>query len=193
MRCGIGLVLVLMLAAWPACAKDGADPFADAPNGAKLHSASGFICPQQIGHFERDAVGERDPKAGADFCAYSARDGVYGQVTLVPLKGGYDPLALLAPDFAVQKGTGGEMTGETVLTLGTKDAPLKIYTRTYETARLVSMHYRILFASAQVGAWAVVATVEYADPRDADVMNDFLNTVYAEAVAKIAAPPPAPR
>ncbi|MDE2630053.1 MAG: hypothetical protein KGM97_03585, partial [Alphaproteobacteria bacterium] len=153
--------------------QDATDSFADAANGAKVHSASGFVCPQQVGHFERDAVGERDPEAGADFCAYSALDGVYGTITLVPLKGGYDPKAMLAQGFVVQEGTGGRMVGETTMLLGPKSAPLSVYVRTYETAKLEALHYKILFASAAVGPWAAEVTIEFADPRDNENEADF--------------------
>jgi hypothetical protein len=175
-------------------AEDPSDSFIDGANGAKVHSASGFVCPQQIGHFERDAVGELDPQAGADFCAYSALDGVYGTITLAPLRGAYDPKAMLTPNFVVQEGTGGRMVGETTQTLAPKTAPLSVYMRTYETAKLETLHYRTLFASAAVGPWAVQVTIEYADPRDNDNEADFLNAAYAEAIAKIAgASEPAPR
>ncbi|MGC9953870.1 MAG: hypothetical protein ABSD21_06300 [Rhizomicrobium sp.] len=177
----------------PAHAQDSADSFADGVNGAKVHSASGFVCPQQIGRFERDAVGERDPQAGADFCAYSALDGVYGTITLTPLRGAYDPKAMLTPDFVVQEGTGGRMVGETTQLVGPKNAPLSVYMRTYETAKLETLHYRTLFAGAAVGPWAVQVTIEYADPRDSDKEVDFLNAAYTEAIAKIAgAAEPAP-
>jgi len=175
-----------LCAAFPAHAQDLADSFADGLNGAKAHSASGFVCPQQIGHFERDAVGARDPETGADFCAYSALDGVYGTVTLVPLRGSYDPKAMLAPDFVVQEGTGGRMVGEATQVLDPKNTQLAVYTRTYETAKLETLHYRTQFASAVVGNWAVQVTIEYADPRDNDAQTMFLNTVYAAAVTKIA-------
>jgi hypothetical protein len=181
-------VVACMASAMAAHAQDAADSFTDGAGGAKVHSASGFVCPQQIGHFSRDAVGERDPQAGADYCAYSALDGVYGTVTMVPLRGAYDPKAILAPDFVVQEGTGGKMVGEAPQLLGQKTAPLSVYTRTYETTRLEALHYRILFASAVVGPWAVQVTIEYADPRDTDKEADFLNAVYAEAIAKIAGP-----
>jgi hypothetical protein len=151
-----------------------------------VHSASGFVCSQQIGHFERDAIGEIDPQTGADFCAYSALDGVYGTITLAPLRGAYDPKAMLTPDFVVQEGTGGRMVDETTQLLGPKTAPLSVYTRTYETAKLETLHYRTLFASAAVGPWAVQVTIEYAEPRDDDNEADFLNAAYAEAIAKIA-------
>ena len=77
-----------------------ADPFTDGKDGAKVHIASGFVCPAMIGHFERDAAGESDADTATDFCAYSALDGVYGTITLTPLNGAYDPKASLAPDFA---------------------------------------------------------------------------------------------
>jgi hypothetical protein len=195
MMCRItgAFVFMCIASALPAHAQDATDSFADGAGGAKVHSASGFVCSQQIGRFERDAVGERDPEAGADFCAYSALDGVYGTVTLVPLRGAYDPKAMLAPDFVVQEGTGGRMVGETTQLLGPKTAPLSVYMRTYETTKLETLHYRILFASAVVGPWAVQVTIEYADPRDTDKEADFLNAVYAEAIAKIAgAATPAP-
>ena len=62
----------LALAASPALAQTtDIDTFKDGPDEAKVHAASGFVCPQFIGHFERDAYGERDPSIGSDFCAYS--------------------------------------------------------------------------------------------------------------------------
>ena len=182
----VGLMLAAL--ATPARAQE-ADVFADGANGAKLHTASGFVCPLEIGHFGRDAVGTRDPEIEMDYCAYSARDGVYGVVSLVPIRGSYDPKALLAPDFVVQEGTGGRMIDESVLPLGPKSAPLQVYTRTYDTAKLETMHYRILFASAAVGNWAVQATIEFADPRDKDSRDDFLNAVYTQAIAKLMAAP----
>jgi hypothetical protein len=93
---------------------------------------------------------------------------------------------MLAPDFVVQEGTGGRLVGETTQLLGPKTAPLSVYIRTYETAKLETLHYRTLFASAVVGPWAVQVTIEYADPRDSDKEADFLNAAYAEAIAKIA-------
>jgi hypothetical protein len=176
----------------PTYAQDQADPFSDGGNGAKLHAASGFVCPLQIGAFERDAVGERDLRSSSDFCAYSALDGVYGTVTLVPLRGAFDAKAILAPEFVVQEGSGGKMIGETTQTFGTKSAPLSVYTRTYETTKVATQRYRIQFSSAAVGNWAVQVTLEYADPRDIMIEGDFLNSVYANAIAQISVPRPAP-
>jgi hypothetical protein len=176
---------ILAMVAMTAAAQAQTDPFADGANGAKVHSASGFICPLQIGSFERDAVGERNPQTGADYCAYSALDGVYGTITLAPLPKTYDPVAMLAPDFVVQEGTGGRVVGDGLKTLGTKAAPLSVYTRSYETAKLEGSHYRTLFASAAVGAWAVDVTIEYAEPRYDEIKTAFLNAAYAAALAKL--------
>jgi hypothetical protein len=161
---------------------------------AKLHTASGFVCPLFIGHFERDAYGERDPSIGADFCAYSAIDGVYGTITLTPLKAAYDPKTALTPEFTEQEGIGGRKIGERTMNIGGGATPISVYSRTYETAALETLHYRILFSSGTVGAWAVEATVEFATPRDDDKQRDFLNAVYTEALIHIAkvAPPVGP-
>lgn len=181
----LGIAFLLASSCW---AQDTGSPFTDGPNGAKVHTASGLVCPAAIGAFERDAVGERDPQNGVDYCAYSALDGVYGTITVMPLPDSYDPVSVLAPEIAVQEGTGGRIVGEDTRTLGTKAVPLSVYTRTYETARLQAMQYRSLFASAAVGAWAIQVTVEYADPRDRDLEEGFLAAAYAAAAKKIGAP-----
>jgi hypothetical protein len=167
------------------------DAFKDAPDEAKVHSASGFICPLFIGHFERDAYGERDPSIGADFCAYSALDGVYGTITLTPLKTAYDPKTALVPEFTEQEGIGGKMIGESTMNIGGGATPISVYTRTYETAALETLHYRILFSGGTIGSWALEATVEFATPRDDDKERDFLKAVYDEALAHIAKQAPA--
>jgi hypothetical protein len=175
----------------PALAQDASpDPFADARDGGKVHTASGFVCPAIIGLFERDAVGEADPENGADFCAYSALDGVYGTIKLTPLDGPYNAQSSLAPGFIEQEGTGGKRIAEGTAMLAVKPGttPLAIYTRTYETAKLEDLHYRVLFAGAQFKNWAVEATIEYADPRDAPVEDQFLRAVFASANNEIATP-----
>jgi hypothetical protein len=182
-------ILVLAALFAPAQAQDLSDVFSDAPGDAKLHIASGFVCPLQIAEFERDAAGQKDPSAGADYCAYSSLDGVYGTITLTPLPMTYDPKAMLAPDFAVQEGSGGTVVGETIETLGSKSAPLPVFIRTYETAKLAAMHYETQFASAAVGAWVVEVEIEYAAPRDKDLRTNFLNTAFALAQDKIASLP----
>src|ERR1051326_537977 len=123
------LCLVGLLPA-AAHAQNRADTSTDRDDGAKVH-VSGFVCPQRIGDFERDAVGEADPEHNEDFCAYSALDGVYGTITLQPLNGGYAPKAAMASDFSEQESTGGKRLVETTVRLN--GAPLAIYTRTYST------------------------------------------------------------
>ncbi|HEY5336921.1 MAG TPA: hypothetical protein VIJ85_01855 [Rhizomicrobium sp.] len=179
------LIFCALLTASPALAQT-ADPFTDGKDGAKIHTASGFICPAKIGPFERDAASESDVLTGADLCSYAALDGVYGTITLTPLTGPYDAKAALAPAFTEQEGTGGTMISETTITLGAKTAPLAVFARTYRTAHAESLEYRTLFAGAQVKNWAVQATVEYADPRDTATEKDFLNAVYADAQKEIA-------
>src|ERR1700742_3900873 len=100
----VSILCLTALAPAMALAQTAGDVFADGPGNTKVHAASGFACPLQIGHLERDAVGERDPSQAADFCAYSALDGVYGTITLAALKGPYDPKAALVPDFQEQEG-----------------------------------------------------------------------------------------
>jgi hypothetical protein len=163
-----------------------ADEFVDAPGG-KLHAASGFVCPSKIATFERDAVGERDPQTGAVYCAYSKLDSVYGTVVLKPLRAPYDARSSLSGAFEETQSTGGRMIGEQTMTLGSRPAPLDVYARTYETARLSEAHYRVLFTGAAVRSWAVELTVEYADPRDTDAQKEFLNVVYTAAAAQIGA------
>jgi hypothetical protein len=167
------------------------DTFADAPNGAKTHVASGFVCPAKIGAFERDAVGESDPETGADFCAYAALDGVYGTIKLVPIRASYDAKQSLAGDFAEQEGTGGKQISETGLPISSiaGATPLIVYTRTYETAKLEDLHYRVLFTGAAVNNWAVEATIEFAEPRDIPDEQHFLRAVYAAAQSEIRATP----
>jgi len=171
----------------PAFAQDAApDPFTDTRDGGKRHTASGFVCPAKIGLFERDAVGEADPSKGADFCAYSALDGVYGTIKLTPLDGPYDAKSALAPGFIEQEGTGGKRISDGLATLAARPAPVIVYARTYETAKLEDLHYRVVFAGSQFRNWAVETTIEYADPRDTPVEDEFLHAVYAAAEGEIA-------
>jgi hypothetical protein len=157
------------------------EPFSDTRDGGKLHAASGFVCPARIGAFERDAVGEADPGKNTDFCAYSARDGVYGTIRLGRLSGLYDGQASLASDFAETESLGGKRIADGPAMLAAKPQPLVVYARTYETAKLADFRYRVLFSGAQFGNWAVETTIEYADPRDVGLENQFLHAVYAAA------------
>lgn len=179
-------VACVVLVATPVFAQDSAGTFADAKDGAKLHVASGFVCPAMIGRFERDAAGSTDVEIGASACAYSALNGVYGTITLTPLAGPYDAKTALAREFVQQEATGGKRIAETVVNLGSKDEPLAVFTRTYETARAESLSYRTLFAGTAVGNWGVAVTVEYADPRDVKDEKDFLTTIYTAAPREIA-------
>lgn len=198
----LGTFAVVLSARWiPACAGMAAsfvvsvgsaqtvagDTFADAANGAKAHVASGFVCPAKIGSFERDAVGEADAQTGADFCAYSALDGLYGTIRLVPLRTAYDPKQSLADDFAEQEDTGGKQIAEVAVAIPAAPhaASLPVYSRTYETAKLEDLHYRVEFTGAAIGNWAVETTLEFAEPRDVAQTRDFLHAVYAAAEREI--------
>jgi len=163
------------------------DVFADGKDGAKVHVASGFVCPESIGLFQRDAVGESDPETHTDFCAYWALNGAYGTIRILPLTGDYDAKASLAREFAEQEQTGGKMIAES--SVGMKPAagpPFAVYTRSYETARLEDYHYRVLFSGAAVKTWAVESVIEFADPRDAALESDFLRAVYDDAASDLA-------
>jgi len=179
---GLCFVCFLALPAW--AQTTNIDDFKDGRDEAKVH-VSGFVCPQFIGHFERDAFGERNPGVKSDFCAYSALDGVYGTITIAPLTAPFDPKGVLAEEFAEQDGSSGKSIGEGTAFLGGGKDPIKVFTRTYETAALETLHYRIQFAVGTIGNWVVQATFEYATPRDDDKQRDFLNAVFAEAIAHI--------
>lgn len=170
----------MLLAAAPARAQDNGDVFVGAANGAKVHAASGFVCPAAIGRFGRDAMGERDPENGEDFCAYSALDGLYGTIVLRPLKGPYDPKTALVAQFLEQEHTGAKLAGEAPVRI----AGTGVYTRTYRIASTAEASYRVLFAASAVGNWALEVTVEYASPRDDALEKDFLSAVYDAALAK---------
>lgn len=178
--------LFLLAFATPAFAQSTTDPFKDGPGYAKIHVASGMVCPASIGPFERDAAGENDVQTGSDICSYAALDGVYGTVVLTPLAAPYDPKASFAPQFVQQEETGGKQIAEKTLALGNKSLPLHIYSRAYRTARAESLDYRILFTGTQIGNWAVEVTMEYADPRDSTAEKQFLNAVYGAAAKDIA-------
>lgn len=183
------IVLLATVAGTPASAQVVAgDTFSDGKDGAKVHVASGFVCPAKIGLFERDAVGESDPSSGADFCAYSAQDGVYATIKLTPVTvGTYDPKQSLVRDFTEQEATGGKQISEGNVEEAGKGValPFPVYTRGYETSRLEDLHYRVLFAGANVKSWAVEAIIEYAEPRDVSLEQDFLHAVYAAAQSGI--------
>lgn len=175
---------LIALVATPTSAQTAGDTFRELDDGAKVH-ASGFVCPHRIGDFERDAVGEYDLVRKQDFCAYAARDAVYGTITLAPLIGGFNPKAAFADEFREQEATGGKQISEFVVRLN--GSPLAIYTRTYRTARAEALDYRIVLAGAAVKNWVVQAIVEYADPRDTKTEAEFLRAVFAAAEQQIGA------
>jgi hypothetical protein len=184
MKRAAAFAVALVASATSVAADDASDGFSDTKDGGKLHVGSGFICPARIDLFERDAVGEGESISGANFCAYSALDGTYGTVTIKSLKGPYDPKISLASDFVEQEGIGAKQISEAMA----KSSGLPIYTRIYETAKLESLHYRMLFSGTQIGNWAVETTIEYADPRDNRAEKEFLDRVYSLAVKQIAKP-----
>ncbi|MDE2013329.1 MAG: hypothetical protein KGJ75_10425 [Alphaproteobacteria bacterium] len=176
---------VALLAASAASAQVPGGDFQDGPKNEKIHVASGFVCPDRIGGYVRDAVGQSDPGSGADFCSYYGFDGIYGTVTMTPLHDGYDPEQSMAPQFTEQEGIGAKKIGEGTFEFGPKGDALGIYTRTYETSRLATLHYRILFTGAAVKNWVLETTVEYADPRDDKMKEDFIDAVYGAALKQI--------
>jgi hypothetical protein len=181
----------MLIASGAAAQTVAGDTFADGANGAKVHVASKFVCPAKVGPFERDAVGETDPDTGADFCAYAALDGIYGTITLVPLRGVYDAKQSLAKDFAEQEDAGGKRIAENDVTIAptSRGTPVSVYTRTYETAKLEDLHYRVEFTGAAIGNWAVETTIEFAEPRDLTEAQSFLHAVYGAARNEIVAAP----
>lgn len=171
---------VLTFAAAPAEDLEGFVPRED---GALLHTASGFVCPEKIGSFERDAAGRQE---NGDYCAYSALSGVYGTIVLRPLHNPFDPAAVLAPEFRMVERMGGKMLSETVQPIGSQDAAIPVFLRTYEMARLDTLTYRTQLASAAIGAWTVEVTIEYAHPRDKEEQTGFVTAVYGEAAKDLA-------
>ncbi|HVZ67966.1 MAG TPA: hypothetical protein VG891_00785 [Rhizomicrobium sp.] len=183
MKVGIALLGAVILASAAQAQPAGMDVFTEAKNGDKVHTASGFVCPRAIGTFVRDAAGEADPEMQTASCSYSTLDGVYGSVTLVPLRDGYQPKSSLAPQFEQQEATGGKMVWQGTVNIG--KPPLAVYIRLYQTAKLEELKYTVLYSGSVVKNWAVETTIEYADPRDAAEKNMFLNGVYEAALAEI--------
>jgi hypothetical protein len=105
----------------------------------------------------------------------------------VPLDGPYNAQSSLAAGFIEQEGLGGRCIADGMATLGVKPQPVAVYARTYETAKLEDQRYRVLFAGAQFQNWAVETTIEYADPRDTGIEDQFLHAVYEAARSQIAA------
>ncbi len=79
-----GMTVLFAQAAIP---KVAVHVFADAREGAKLHVGVG-VCMSGEDRCVRARRGRRSRSRGkaSDFCAYSALDGVYGTIKLVPLQ-----------------------------------------------------------------------------------------------------------
>ena len=176
-----------MAAARPVVPITASTVFKDGPAGEKIHIASNFACPDHIGRYIRDAVGESDLESGSDFCSYYALDGVYGTVTLTPLKGAYDPARSLSSGFIQQEGIGAKKIGTKTIELGPDGKKHKVYMRTYETAHLETLHYRITYSGAAYKGWIIETTTEYAEPRDDKVNRNFLDWVYGPALKDLVA------
>jgi len=171
------LVFAAVLAFAAAQAED-LEGFAPRDDGAVLHTASGFACPEKIGSFERDAAGRRE---NGDYCAYSALSGVYGTIVLRPLRIPFDPAAVLTPECRMVERMGGKVLSETVQPIGSQDVAIPVFLRTYEMARLDALTYRTQLASSAIGAWTVEVVIEYAHPRDKEEQTGFVTAVYSEA------------
>jgi hypothetical protein len=183
MRTAVAILCAGLFASAAHAQPAGLDVFAEGKNGDKVHTASGFVCPHAIGTFVRDAAGETDPERQTASCSYSTLDGVYGIVTLVPLKDGYDPKNSLAPQFEETQTTGGKMVWQGTVKIG--KPPLTVYSRIYQTAKLEDLKYSVLFSGSVVKNWAVETTIEYAEPRDTPEKTVFLNAIYEAALAEI--------
>lgn len=166
-----------------------ANGFSIAANGALVH-ASGYICPQIIASFQRDAAGLRDPVSGAQSCSYSAPSGVYGTVVIEPMPDGLDPKTALLSAFRAEDAAGSEKVSDQIQAVGLEDTTISVYVRVYRKARLDQREYRTLYATAGFGIWAVEAIVEYTDPQDKDLNTVFLNAVYDMAAKTVGSPAP---
>lgn len=181
-RFTVGGVL-LALFCLPAQGEDG---FILRQDGALVHAASGFTCPETLGVFRRDAAGLRE---GGQYCAYSAVSGIYGTIFLKPIAANYDPKAVLAPEARSIESQGGIAVTETEQPVGAQSAAVTVYLRTYEMARLDALTYRAQLATAAIGAFAVEVEIEYAFPRDKAEQTGFVTAVYGEAIKDMAGAP----
>lgn len=159
------------------------EPFSETKDGNKIHEGSGFVCPVNFAGFTRDAVRGGDAESGTASCSYSQRDGVYGNITLSPLQGGYKAKDSMAARFREQEVLGAKMVFQGVSKIGTPE--LSVYVRVYQTGKLENLKYTVLFAGSAVKNWVVETSVEYTDPRDTGSKDAFLEAVYDAAQAQI--------
>ncbi|MDE2464542.1 MAG: hypothetical protein KGO02_12610 [Alphaproteobacteria bacterium] len=165
--------------------------FRNGDHDGRIALASGFVCPERIGPYIRDAVGQSGPNEQAVFCSYYALDGIYGTVRILPLDGRFDGPASLASQFALQTGSGAKVVAQATATVAGKGTTPAVYSRTYETSRLETLHYRVRYSSAPVRGWVVQVISEYAAPRDDATRNLFLNWAYGPALAALRTRSPA--
>lgn len=159
--------------------------FRDGPHDGRIARASGFVCPDRIGPYIRDAAGQSGVSQQKVFCSYYALDGIYGTVRILPLDGSFDGPDLLAGQFSQEAGSGGRVVSQKPLSFTLDGKVLRVFSRTYETSHLENLHYRVRYASAPVRGWVVEVISEYASPRDDATRTIFLNWVYGPGLAAL--------
>ncbi len=159
--------------------------FRDGPHDGRIARASGFVCPDRIGPYIRDAAGQSSVSQKKVFCSYYALDGIYGTVRIQPLDGQFDGPGLLAGQFSQEAGSGGRVVSQKTLSFAGAGKVLPVFSRTYETSHLENLHYRVSYASALVRGWVVEVISEYASPRDDATRTEFLKWVYGPGLAAL--------
>jgi hypothetical protein len=159
--------------------------FRDGPHDGRIARASGFVCPDRVGPYIRDAAGQSGMSEKRVFCSYYALDGIYGTVRILPLKGKFDGPGLLAGQFSQEAGSGGRVVDQKTRSFHAASGLLRVFTRTYETSHLENLHYRVSYASAPALGWVVEVISEYASPRDDATKAVFLNWVYGPGLATL--------
>ena len=170
--------------------------FRDGPHDGRIARASGFVCPDRVGPYIRDAAGQTGVSQKKVFCSYYALDGIYGTVRILPLHGQFDGPGLLAGQFSQEAGSGGKVVAQKTFSFSAAGRMLSMFSRTYENSHLENLHYRVNYASAPVRGWVVEVISEYASPRDDATRTVFLDWVYGPGLAalqprQVAGPPPA--
>ncbi len=159
--------------------------FRDGPHDGRIARASGFVCPDRIGPYIRDAAGQSSVSQKRVFCSYYALDGIYGTVRILPLDGQFDGPGLLAGQFSQEAGSGGRVVAQKNLSFAAAGRVLPVFSRTYETSHLENLHYRVSYASAPIRGWVVEVISEYASPRDDATKTVFLDWVFGPGLAAL--------
>jgi hypothetical protein len=159
--------------------------FRDGPHDGRIARASGFVCPDRVGPYIRDAAGQSALSQKRVFCSYYALDGIYGTVRILPLAGKFDGPGLLAGQFSQEAGSGGRVVAQKTRSFPAASGELRVFTRTYETSHLENLHYRVSYASAPALGWVVEVISEYASPRDDATKKVFLNWVYGPGLTSL--------